>query len=145
MFGLTFEKLLLIGVIAAFIIGPQRLPLYAEKLGSFVRAVRGFTETAKSRVAEELGPDFDAEDWKKLDPRQYDPRRIVRDALAPEESAGEGSPEREPSASFDAPSSAPRVTPVAASAPPKPAKPIAPGGWQEAMLARVGPSSRGAA
>jgi sec-independent protein translocase protein TatB len=28
-----------------------------------------------------MGPDFDDVDWKKLDPRQYDPRRIIREAL----------------------------------------------------------------
>jgi sec-independent protein translocase protein TatB len=28
-----------------------------------------------------MGPDFDEVDWKKLDPRQYDPRRIIREAL----------------------------------------------------------------
>ena len=37
MFGLTFEKILLIAVVAAFIIGPTKLPLYAAKLGQFVR------------------------------------------------------------------------------------------------------------
>ena len=28
-----------------------------------------------------MGPEFDEVDWTKLDPRQYDPRRIVREAL----------------------------------------------------------------
>jgi sec-independent protein translocase protein TatB len=28
-----------------------------------------------------MGPEFDEVDWKKLDPRQYDPRRIIREAL----------------------------------------------------------------
>src|SRR5512142_1298106 len=37
---------------------------------------------AQEKVREELGPDFDDVDWRKLDPRQYDPRRIVREALA---------------------------------------------------------------
>lgn len=36
---------------------------------------------AKDRMREEMGPDFDDIDWKQLDPRQYDPRRIIRDAL----------------------------------------------------------------
>ena len=29
-----------------------------------------------------MGPEFDDIDWRKFDPRQYDPRRIVRDALS---------------------------------------------------------------
>ncbi|WP_416351990.1 MULTISPECIES: Sec-independent protein translocase TatB [Subtercola] len=81
MFGLTFEKLIIIGVIAAFVIGPERLPHYASVLAKFVRQLRDFTNGAKTRMKEEMGPDFDEIEWKKLDPRQYDPRRIIRDAL----------------------------------------------------------------
>jgi sec-independent protein translocase protein TatB len=86
-FGLTAEKLFIIAVIAAFLIGPERLPVYAEKLGSFVRTLRGLADTAKTRVAAEVGPEFDDVDWKKLDPRQYDPRRIGREALADDSAA----------------------------------------------------------
>lgn len=79
--GLGFEKLLVIGLIALFLVGPERLPDYAARLGRFVRAARGMLDDAKDRVREEMGPDFDEEEWRKLDPRQYDPRRIIRDAL----------------------------------------------------------------
>lgn len=81
MFGLTFEKLLLIGVIAVFVIGPERLPSYAAKFGQLVRKIKEMSVGAKDRIKEELGDDFDEEEWKKLDPRQYDPRRIIREAL----------------------------------------------------------------
>lgn len=81
MFGLTFEKLLLIGVIAVFIIGPERLPAYSAKFGRLVRKLKEMSSGAKDRIKEELGDDFDEEEWKKLDPRQYDPRRIIREAL----------------------------------------------------------------
>ncbi len=37
---------------------------------------------AGESVRRELGPEFDDVDWAKLDPRQYDPRRIVREALS---------------------------------------------------------------
>ena len=67
MFGLTFEKLLLIGVIAVFIIGPERLPAYSAKFGQFVRKLREMSAGAKDRIKEELGEDFDEEEWKKLD------------------------------------------------------------------------------
>lgn len=81
MFGLTFEKLLIIGVIAVFLLGPERLPHYAAQLGRLVRSLRDMASGAKDRMREEMGPDFDDVDWKKLDPRQYDPRRIIREAL----------------------------------------------------------------
>jgi sec-independent protein translocase protein TatB len=80
-FGLTIEKLLVIGVIAALLIGPERLPRYAESLARLTVRAREMMQGARSRVREEMGPEFDEVDWRKLDPRQYDPRRIIREAL----------------------------------------------------------------
>lgn len=80
-FGLTIEKLLLIAVIAAVLIGPERLPRYAEGLARWSSRAREFLRGARTRVKEEMGPEFDDVDWRKLDPRQYDPRRIIREAL----------------------------------------------------------------
>ena len=83
---IPLDKILIIGVIGVLLLGPQRLPMYAQKLAEFVKAVRRFADTAKERMRDEMGPEFDDVDWQKLDPRQYDPRRIIRDALldAPE-------------------------------------------------------------
>lgn len=78
---MTFDKLLVIGVIAVFLLGPERLPHYAAQFARLVKSLRRMADGAKDRVREELGPDFDEVDWKKLDPRQYDPRRIIREAL----------------------------------------------------------------
>ena len=80
-FGLTFDKLLIILVIAVILIGPERLPGYAAQLARLVKTLRGFAAGAKERMREEMGPEFDEVDWRKLDPRQYDPRRIIREAL----------------------------------------------------------------
>lgn len=85
MFGLTFEKLLLIGIIAVFLLGPEKLPHYAAQLGRLVRQLRDMANGAKDRMKDEMGPEFDDVDWKKLDPRQYDPRRIIREALIEDE------------------------------------------------------------
>ena len=83
--GLTIDKLLVILVIAMFVLGPQRLPLYAKKLGELVRNVKRMADGAKDRLRDEMGPEFDDVDWRQLDPRQYDPRRIIRDALLEDE------------------------------------------------------------
>jgi len=79
--GLTIDKFLVILVIAVFLLGPERIPHYAAQLGRLVRNIRDMADGAKERLREEMGPDFDDVDWKKLDPRQYDPRRIIREAL----------------------------------------------------------------
>ena len=86
-FGLTMEKLLIIGVIAVFLIGPNRLPKFAAQLGQWTRNLRNMATNATEKMRDELGPEFDEVDWRKLDPRQYDPRRIIRDALLEDEPA----------------------------------------------------------
>lgn len=96
MFGLTIEKLLLVALIAAVIIGPRRLPEYAGRLGALVRRVTLLAGDAARRVESEIGVENIREDWTALDPRQYDPRRIIRDAWA----AGE-IPERSERRSID--------------------------------------------
>lgn len=113
MFGLTFEKLLLIALLAAFIIGPTRLPDVARSVGRFVRGVRSLVDTAKAHAEREVGPL--RSDWESLDLRQYDPRRIVRDALDERPDAG-GVPVTEvaePAAEpVDAPEPEPQLEPA---------------------------------
>lgn len=87
--GLTFEKLLVIMLIAVFVVGPDRLPVYAQKLAQLVKSLKQMASGAKDRMRDEMGPEFDEVDWKKLDPRQYDPRRIIRDALLEDDSTPE--------------------------------------------------------
>lgn len=84
MFGLSGEKLLILGLIAVFILGPDRLPHYAQQLAKFAKQIRRMAEGAKDQLSNEIGEELD---WKKLDPRQYDPRRIIREALADEVSS----------------------------------------------------------
>jgi sec-independent protein translocase protein TatB len=86
-FGLTIEKLFLIGLVALLVVGPDRLPQYAAQLARLVKRLKGMAQGAESRLRDELGDDFDPTEWKKLDPRRYDPRRIIRDALVDEEPA----------------------------------------------------------
>ncbi len=81
MFDISFDKIVVIGIIAAFIIGSARLPEYATKLAQFVRRARVMIESTQDKVKDELGPEFQDIDWKKLDPRRYDPRQIIRDSL----------------------------------------------------------------
>ena len=76
---------LVIGLIAVLIIGPDRLPQLAAQFARLIRSLRDMANGAKERMREEMGPDYDDVDWQKLDPRQYDPRRIIREALLEDE------------------------------------------------------------
>ena len=66
---------------ALVIIGPERVPEYAQKFKELVKTIRGYATGATEDLKETLGPEFSDMDWRKLDPRQYDPRVIVREAL----------------------------------------------------------------
>ncbi|MBD5787039.1 Sec-independent protein translocase TatB [Cellulosimicrobium terreum] len=81
MFGINGAEFVVLLIVAVVVVGPERLPRYAEQLGTFVRSARGYLRDAKARVDEEIGAEVGDVDWSKLDPRQYDPRRIVREAL----------------------------------------------------------------
>ena len=82
MFGINGSEFIVLLVVAAIVLGPERLPQYAAQLARLVRELRRMAQGASAQMREELGPEFDDIDWRKLDPRQYDPRRIDRDALA---------------------------------------------------------------
>ncbi len=82
MFGINPAEFIVLLAVAAVVLGPERLPQYAQSLARLVRELRKMAQGASRQVREELGPEFDEIDWQKLDPRQYDPRRIVREALA---------------------------------------------------------------
>lgn len=75
-------ELLVLVVLAVVLVGPERLPEYARRLAALVVTLRRLASQGGERLREELGPEFDDLDLKALDPRQYDPRRIVREALA---------------------------------------------------------------
>ena len=85
MFGLSGEKLLILGLIAVFVLGPERLPYYAQQLARLVKNLRRMADGAKTQLESELGESLNDLDWRKLDPRQYDPRRIIREALLEED------------------------------------------------------------
>ncbi|NNU27922.1 twin-arginine translocase TatA/TatE family subunit [Isoptericola sediminis] len=80
-FGINGGELVVIIVLALVLVGPERLPRYAAQLGRLVRQGKVMLQDAKTRVDDELGDEFRDVDWQKLDPRQYDPRRIVKEAL----------------------------------------------------------------
>lgn len=81
MIGINGYELLVLAILAVAVLGPERLPEYASQLARLVREVRRMATGAREQLREEVGPEIDEVDWRKLDPRQYDPRRIIKEAL----------------------------------------------------------------
>lgn len=81
MFGINGSELIFLIVLVLLVVGPSRMPEYAKQLRDLVKLLRRKANDARRAMREDFGEDFDV-DWQKLDPRQYDPRRIVREALA---------------------------------------------------------------
>jgi sec-independent protein translocase protein TatB len=80
-FDINGGEFVILLVVALVVLGPERLPQYAAQLAKLVRDARGFAVRAREQVRDEMGEEFDDVDWQQLDPRRYDPRRIVREAL----------------------------------------------------------------
>jgi sec-independent protein translocase protein TatB len=97
-------------VVAVFVIGPDRMPESAAKLAKLIEQLGALADTAKVQLREQMGPDFGDVGWKQYDPRQYDPRRIVREALLDSGSDG-GEPGDGQPGGFKAPSSFKRHDP----------------------------------
>lgn len=112
MFGINGGELIILLVVIALVVGPERLPGYAEQLGKWARELRHYVQDARRRVDDELG-DVGV-DWEALDPRRYDPRRIVREALLddPHAASTPGVPRQPGAASPAGASSSGRVAPA---------------------------------
>lgn len=84
-------ELLVLIVVAGVLIGPERLPEYSRRLAALAVRLKRLAAEAPERARAELGPEFDDFDFASLDPRRYDPRRIVREALADPAGTSDGS------------------------------------------------------
>ena len=68
---LDFTKLLLLGVVALLVFGPERLPGLAAQAGRALRELRRMAEGAKSELQDNLGPEFSNFDIADLNPKQF--------------------------------------------------------------------------
>jgi sec-independent protein translocase protein TatB len=87
-FDLSLWKLLVLGVIALVIFGPERLPGMAVQAGRMMRELRRLAEGAKAELQDGLGPEF-TEFSQNFDVGDLNPRRFVRKHVI-DELAGTG-------------------------------------------------------
>ncbi len=79
MFDMGWDKLLLVGLLVGLVAGPERLLAWSRTAVQMLGRLRGAYREGKAQVVGEL--DQFAPDWRSYDPRQMDPRRIIRSAL----------------------------------------------------------------
>ena len=85
MLGINGFELVLLSTVAVLVLGPERLPEYASQLARLTRNLRAMSVGTQEQLRDELGPDLADVDWRKLDPRQYNPRTTITNALLSED------------------------------------------------------------
>lgn len=76
--GIGGWEFVVIALLFVILIGPQRLPEYTQRMMQMIRDLRRWADQSKATIEDEMGIAVD--DLKKYDPRQYDPRKIIREA-----------------------------------------------------------------
>ena len=73
MFDINGWELLLLGLLAILVLGPERLPEYAAKFGSSSARPAAWPTGPRQQLKDEMGPEFSDIDW-----RAYDRARTTR-------------------------------------------------------------------
>ena len=82
-FDLDLPKLLVLGVIALIVFGPERLPGLAAQAGRALRELRRMAEGAKSELQQNLGPEFSEFDINDINPRHFVRKHLLDDVADP--------------------------------------------------------------
>ncbi|MEI7778272.1 MAG: twin-arginine translocase TatA/TatE family subunit [Actinomycetes bacterium] len=82
MFGVSGWDLIVLGIVAMVLVGPERLPKVAAEAANWVRRLRDLADKAKSDLAATVGPEAATfvEDLRGL--ADLHPRNIIANALA---------------------------------------------------------------
>jgi sec-independent protein translocase protein TatB len=90
MFDVGFSEMLMVGLVALLVLGPERLPKVAKEAALWLRKVRSLLNTAKADIKREL----DLEELKELRAMKeslqlahHTPRSILESTLAQPEPA----------------------------------------------------------
>ena len=112
MFGISFSELLLVGLVALLVLGPERLPGAARTAGLWIGRLKRSFNTIKQEVEREIGAD---EIRRQLHNEHIlSMEREAQKLLAP--LTGQNPPQETPPPAAETP--APSGTPADAAAPP---------------------------
>ena len=71
MFGIGFEKLITLAILAAILIGPDKLPQFAVDAAKFIQKIRNLSKDAMTELKGQLGPEFADMDVNDLNPKTF--------------------------------------------------------------------------
>jgi len=71
MFGIGMDKLLVLAVLGAILIGPDKLPQFAVDAARFIQRLRGLSQQAMGEIKQQLGPEYSDLEIRDLDPRVF--------------------------------------------------------------------------
>ncbi len=78
-FDLSMWKLMVLGVIALVVFGPDRLPQLARDAGRTLRQLREMAQTARTELKSELGDTVGDFDFSDLNPRTFVRKHLLDD------------------------------------------------------------------
>lgn len=78
-FDLSMWKLMVLGVIALVVFGPDRLPQLARDAGRTLRQLREMAQTARTELKSELGDTVGEFDFSDLNPRTFVRKHLLDD------------------------------------------------------------------
>ena len=78
-FDLSMWKLMVLGVIALVVFGPDKLPQLARDAGRTMRQLRAMAQTARTELKAELGDTVGEFDFSDLNPRTFVRKHLLDD------------------------------------------------------------------
>lgn len=79
MFDLSIGKILVLGVLALVLFGPEQLPRIAAQAGRALRDLRRMADGARADLREGLGPEFSDFDIADLNPKNFVRKHLFDD------------------------------------------------------------------
>jgi sec-independent protein translocase protein TatB len=77
MFDFSFAEMLIVGIVALIVIGPERLPSVARKVGTYVARMRRFVSSVRSDVERE----FRTDELQRMLKQQQDELQSLKDVV----------------------------------------------------------------
>jgi sec-independent protein translocase protein TatB len=77
MFDFSFAEMLIVGIVALIVIGPERLPAVARKAGTYIARLRRFVSSVRTDVERE----FRTDELQRMLKQQQDELQSLKDVV----------------------------------------------------------------